>query len=511
MNDIQKLLCAALCMTPPLAASAVDKPSKPNIVFIYCDDIGFGDLGCYGSTNLSTPNIDRLASEGQRFVNGYATASVCTPSRYSLLTGEYSFRNKDAQILDGDAGLLIPPGTPTLPELLRKAGYATGVVGKWHLGLGDGSTDWNREIKPGPLEIGFDYSFIIPTTPDRVPCVYVEDRNVVGLDADDPIEISYQHPVGDEPTASSHPELLRYPPSDELHSGTIVNGISRIGWMKGGQAARWKDEEMAETLLKKAVRFMEESRDRPFFLYYAMHDIHVPRAPADRFLGTTSAGIRGDMVMELDWAVGEFMAALRRLGLEDNTLIVFSCDNGPLFEDGYVDGSLEAGKGTTPAGPFRGGKYHIFEAGTRLPFLTWWPGQIRPGVSKALVSQVDLFASLADLLKLDIPEGAARDSENLLPALLGRSPEGRTELIQQSPLRLSLVQGDWKYIPPGKVMNWSAAALPGNTAGAPDTPDAQLYNLADDEGETRNLVQKHPERAREMAERLREITGNLQE
>ncbi len=504
MNAIQKLVCVALTITPPVAALAADEPAKPNIVVVYCDDIGFGDLSCYESTTLQTPNLDRLATEGVRFNNAYATASVCTPSRYSLLTGEYSFRKKGAQILDGDAALLIPPGTPTLPSLLKKAGYTTGVVGKWHLGLGNGNTDWNREIKPGPLEIGFDYSFIIPTTPDRVPTVYVENHRVVNLDSDDPIEISYQQPIGTEPTGAKNPELLRYP-ADEQHSGTIVNGISRIGWMKGGAAAHWKDEDMAETLLRKAEKFVMENRDKPFFLYYAIHNVHTPRAPHDRFVGKSGHGIRGDMMLELDWAVGEFMDFLRHEGLDKNTLVIFSADNGPLFLDGYEDGSLAEANGSKPAGSFRGGKYRIYEASTRLPFLTWWPGQIKPGVSDALISQVDLMASVADLVKLDVPEGAAPDSENVLPALMGRSPEGRTDLVQQSPVRLALVQGDWKYIPPGKVMNWATAVIPGNTAGAPDSPKAQLFNLAEDKGETKNLADKYPDKVQAMAKRLAEI------
>lgn len=504
MKDLQKLLCAALTITPPIAATAADEPAKPNIVIIYCDDIGFGDLGSYGPTLVPTPNLDRLAKEGMRFNNAYATASVCTPSRYSLLTGEYSFRQKDAQILDGDAALLIPPGTPTLPAMLKKAGYTTAVIGKWHLGLGDGKADYNSELKPGPLEIGFDYSFIIPTTPDRVPTVYVENHRVANLDSNDPIKISYQNPIGDEPTGANHPELLRYP-ADEQHSGTIVNRISRIGWQQGGKAAHWRDEDMADVVLAKAKDFVQQNRDNPFFLYYAIHDVHTPRASHERFVGKSGHGIRGDMMLELDWAVGEFMDTLRKEGLDKNTLVIFSADNGPLFLDGYEDGSMAEANGSKPAGPFRGGKYSIYEAGTRLPFLTWWPGQIEPGVSEALISHVDLPASIAELVKIELPAGAAPDSQNLLPALLGRSSEGRKDVVLQSPVRLALREGDWKYIPAGRAMNWATAVIPGNLAGAPETPNEQLYNLAEDPGETNNLAEKHPGKVAALAKRLAEI------
>ncbi len=510
MNQLKFKLLKSTCLGLTCLLAVVAKgeaasaPRPPNIVIIYCDDIGFGDLSCYGATKINTPNLDQLAAEGQRFVNAHATASTCTPSRYSLLTGEYSFRNQGAHILNGDAPLLIPPGTPTLPALLQKGGYTTGVVGKWHLGLGAGNTDWNGEVKPGPLEIGFDYSFIIPTTPDRVPCVYVENHRVAGLDPTDPIEISYQHPVGTDPTGTDHPELIRYT-ADKQHSGTIVDRISRIGWMKGGQAARWKDEDMAATLLRKAQQFLEQNQAKPFFLYYAVHDVHVPRAPNDRFLGKSQCGIRGDMVLELDWCVGEFMAALRRLNLADNTLVVFSCDNGPLFEDGYNDGSLKAANGATPAGPFRGGKYRIYEGGTRLPFITWWPVQIKPGVSDALISHVDLLASLASLAEINVPNNAGTDSENLLPTLLGRSPVGRQNLIEQSEKGLAIVQADWKYIPAGNVVRWGAASRPGNTAGPADWAEAQLFNLAQDKGETNNLAAKYPEKMQGLAELLEKI------
>ncbi len=250
---------AAACLLPGRAKAAEERPR--NVVFIYADDLGYGDVGCYGATKVATPNVDRLAREGVRFVNAHSASATCTPSRYAMLTGEYAWRRKGTGVLPGDARLIIEPGRTTLASLMKKAGYRTGVVGKWHLGLGAGELDWNKEIKPGPLEIGFDYCFLIPATGDRVPCVFVENHRVARLDPKDPIEVSYQKPIGDEPTGKDHPELLKMHPSHG-HDQTIVNGISRIGYMSGGQAARWVDEDIADTITGEAVAFIEKVQGR---------------------------------------------------------------------------------------------------------------------------------------------------------------------------------------------------------------------------------------------------------
>ena len=330
---------------------------KPNIVIIYVDDLGYGDLSCYGATAVKTPNVDKLAQNGLLFTDAHCSASTCTPSRYSLLTGSYAFRN-DAAILPGDAPLIIDPAQETVADMLKKAGYATGVVGKWHLGLGDGSPDWNAEIKPGPLEIGFDYSFLIPATPDRVPTVFVENHKVVNLDSKDPISVDYNKRIGKEPTGLENPELLKIK-ADTQHSGTIVNGISRIGFMAGGRQAYWKDEEFATVLTAKAREFIVDHKDEPFFLFFSLPNIHVPRAPGPRFAGANKLGPRGDAIAEMDWMTGEITKALRELGIEENTLVILSSDNGPVLDDGYSDKASELNGTHKPAGTYKGGKYSV--------------------------------------------------------------------------------------------------------------------------------------------------------
>jgi arylsulfatase A-like enzyme len=477
------LTAAAAALAP--GCGGLLRRTRPNVVLIYADDLGYGDLGCYGATRVPTPNLDALASRGIRFSNAHASAATCTPSRYALLTGEYAWRQPGTDILDGNANLIIAPGRTTLASLMRSAGYATAAIGKWHLGLGASAIDWNAEIGPGAAEVGFDYSFLIPATGDRVPCVYVENGRVVGLDPADPIEVSYDHPVGDDPTGRSNPELLELQPSSG-HDGTIVNGISRIGYMAGGHAARWVDEDMADALVAKTVAFIESHASRPFFVYLATHGIHVPRVPHPRFAGATALGPRGDAIVELDASVGEVMQTLDRLGLTEQTLVVFTSDNGPILDDGYQDQAVELVDGHKPAGPLRGGKYSIYDGGTRVPFVVSWPGRLAPGRSAALASQLDLLASFAALTGQPLAAADGPDSFDQLSALLGQDGAGRDHLVEQAGL-LSLIEGRWKYIEPGG-------------SGSP-----QLYDLTADIGEQRDLAAEQPDLVAGMAARLAEL------
>ena len=491
-------------------------PRKPNIIIMYADDLGYGDVGCYGGTGIATPNIDRLASEGLRLTDGYATAATCTPSRYSLLTGTYPWRNDRAAILPGDAPLIIGPDETTLPGLLKQAGYATGVVGKWHLGLGSGETNpsspevyaavnWNEELAGTPNDIGFDTSYIMAATNDRVPCVYLDNRRVDGLDPEDPIEVSYggKNPFPDEPTGHDNPELLKMRYSHG-HDCSIVNGVSRIGYMRGGKRALWTDEYMADVFAEKAAEFVKAHQDQPFFLYYAFHQPHVPRLPNARFAGTTGLGPRGDAIAEMDWCVGNMLDTLDELGLAEDTIVIFSSDNGPVLDDGYEDMAAELTGDHHPAGPLRGGKYSRLDGGTRVPFLLRWTGTVEPGVSDALVCQSDFCASFASLAGVDIPEFACADSEDLLDAFLGRSDTGRCVLVTEGLQAKTLVRKEnWVFLP----------ALDGPRYGASAGYDSgnshwdQLYDLAADIGQQRNLAREQPEKVAEMKELLAEIVG----
>ena len=493
------ILCFAF-VDPP--AKAQQKPSKPNIIIIYTDDVGYGDISSNGASKVKTPNIDKIASGGLRFTNAYATSATCTPSRFSFLTGRYAWRKTGTGIAPGDAALIVPTETVTLPGMLQKAGYQTAVVGKWHLGLGpQGGPDWNGDIKPGPLEIGFNYCFVMPATADRVPCVYMENRRIVDLDPSDPITVSYKEKIGNDPTGKENPELLKMKYSNG-HDATIINGVSRIGWMSGGNKARWIDEDMADVFTNRALTFIEKNKENPFFLYFATHDIHVPRVPNSRFVGKSGMGPRGDAILQLDWTVGEVLKTLDRLKITDKTMLIFSSDNGSVVDDGYRDNAVQLLNGHNPSGNRRGGKYSAFDGGTHIPFIVKWPGKIKAGtVSNALFSQIDLYASLAALTGQSLSDDIAPDSFNSLSALLGAS-KNRDFLIQQSVNNtLSLIQGNWKYIEPsnGQKMNFLTNTELGNF------PQPQLYNLKADIGERNNIASKYPEEVKNMAAMLKKI------
>ncbi|WP_423129644.1 sulfatase family protein [Gaoshiqia sp. Z1-71] len=490
------------CLAGLAACTPTQKPvqeTKPNIVIIYLDDLGFGDVGAYGATGLQTPNMDKLANEGVRFNNGYATSATCTPSRYGLLTGMYPWRNTEAKILPGTAPLLIDTNQITIPKMLKKQGYHTGIVGKWHLGLGDGYADWNQHIAPGPNEVGFDYSYIMAATQDRVPTVYIENGKVAGLDPNDPIEVNYEQNFEGEPTGKDNPELLTMK-WHHGHNNSIVNGIPRIGFMKGGEKAKWKDVEMADHFLSKAQEYVKEHKNEPFFLYYAMQQPHVPRTPHPRFEGSSGMGPRGDVIVEADWCIGEFIKTLEEEGLLENTLIIFSSDNGPVLNDGYYDDAVEKLGDHKPGGPFRGGKYSLYEAGTHVPLITYWKGKVTPVVSDALVCQIDLLASLARLVGGD---AGSTDSRDFMEVLLGVKEDGRKELILEATSRTALRKDNWVMIPPykGPAVEKQVNIELGNSA------EYQLYDLNTDPGQQNNLAQKNPEKLQEMISVFEGIRG----
>ncbi|HMI04691.1 MAG TPA: arylsulfatase [Pedobacter sp.] len=484
--------------TPQLYA----QNSRPNVIVIYADDLGYGDLSCYGATKINTPHLDKLAKNGIRFTNGHSTSATCTPSRFAMMTGQYPWRQKGTGILPGDAALIVPTNTTTLPKVFKKAGYRTAVIGKWHLGLGKQvEKNWNSEVTPGPNDVGFDYSFIFPATADRVPTVFMENHRVLALDRSDPIRVDYKNPVGSDPTGKDHPELLKLKSSPgHGHNQTIVNGIGRIGYMEGGNKARWVDEEVSSTFLAKARNFIEENKMQPFFLCYTLTEPHVPRMPATMFKGKSELGLRGDAILQLDWTVGQIMKQLEYLKLDKNTMIIFSSDNGPVLDDGYQDEAVAKNAGHKPAGILRGGKYSAFEGGTRVPWIVSWPGTITPKVSGAMICQIDLLASFSKLLNVKLPDGEAPDSENVLQAILGKSAKGRSVLIEQGG-PLSIIKENWKYIEPGKGSGYDK--LTGTETGV--LQSGQLYDLLADPGEINNVFEQHPNKAEELADLLTKI------
>lgn len=452
---------------------------KPNILLIFADDVGWGDAGCYGATQVKTPNIDRLAREGQRFVNGHASAAVCTPTRYSLITGQYSWRHQaeglNKGVAKGDAPLLIPTTMTTAPGLLKQAGYRTALIGKWHLGFGVAKPDFNGELRPGPLEVGFDEYFGIPATNDRIPVVFVRDHRVVGLDPADPIRYTYD-------AAEAKAQGMT----------PWAAGRNRIGWGKGGKSSWWKDTEIASTLAGECVKFIERSKEKPFFLLYAPHNVHAPAIPGPRYAGTSGLTPRADMLQELDACIGELLQTLDHLGLTKNTLILYSSDNGAYVIDE---------KGHKPGGPFRGKKSQLWEGGHRVPFIVRWPARIQPGVSADLVSTLDMPATICAAAGIKLPEGSLPDSFNLLPAMLGEKEAPRRDhlIVMSGNGDLAIRSGSLKYIPnlsladgwyANKKKNATARNLPG------------LYDLAKDAGETQNLLPGRSAEGQRLAELL---------
>ncbi|WOD42880.1 sulfatase family protein [Hwangdonia lutea] len=483
------------------SATSSENQQKPNIVFIYTDDLGYGDVSAYGAKEIKTPAIDALAEGGILFKNAYATAATCTPSRYSVLTGNYAWRKKGTSVAKGDQGLLIDTNRTTLPKVLKQAGYKTGIVGKWHLGLGGANgPDWNGKISPGPLEIGFDYSYLIPATGDRVPCVFVENHHIVNLDPNDPIQVNYKEKVGDWPTGKENPELLTMKPS-QGHNHTIVNGISRIGYMTGGKAALWDDETIPMELVDKSNKFINKNKEQPFFLLLSTHDIHVPRVANKMFQGKSGMGPRGDVILQLDWTVNEIVKTLKAQNLLENTIVIFSSDNGPVVDDGYHDQARELLGDHKPTGGLRGGKYSAYDGGSKIPLIIRWPEVKNKGmVSDALVSQVDFLKSFATMVGIEKLDDDVIDSQNQLDVLKGESTKGRTALIQESFMGpLSYLEGDWKYIEPldgPELVPWG----PIIETGFEKVP--QLYNIEDDPNEKNNLASKFPVKVKKMKEKL---------
>lgn len=487
----------SLSLAVPAIIQAQDK--LPNVVLIYADDIGYGDLQCYGAKNVKTPNIDRLANNGIRFTNAHSVASVSTPSRYGILTGEYPWRREGTNVANGDAAMIIKPEQLTVADVFKEAGYATAAIGKWHLGLGDeaGKQDWNGKIQPNLSDIGFDYSYIMAATGDRVPCVFIENDAVANYDESAPIFVDYHQNFGGEPTGRDNPELLYNMKHSHGHDMSIVNGIGRIGYMKGGGKALWKDENIADSITTHAIEFIKDNKEKPFFLYFATNDVHVPRFPHERFRGLSGMGMRGDAIVQFDWCVGEIIKCLEDNDLLENTLIILSSDNGPVIDDGYEDMAEELLNGHDHTGALRGGKYSCYEAGTRVPFIVHYPSVIKNAdVSDALVSQIDFLDVMANLIDISDKTDISTDGfSDELDTWLGKDKKGRPFVVEMAANRnLSIRIGKWKYITPcegPEMVPWGPKIETGYSK------EPQLFLLKDN-NEQENLFDKRKRKAQKM-------------
>ena len=476
---------------------------KPNILIIYLDDLGYGDVSAYNKGNLQTPNIDKLANNGLKFTNGYSSSATCSPSRYALLTGKYPWRNPKAKIITGGS-LIIDTTEVTLPKVLNSNGYYSGIVGKWHLGLGSTKINYNSVISPGPNQVGFNYSYIMADTQDRVPCVYIENGKVVNLDDEDPIEVNFAVNSNFDdynlPTGLNNPELTNMK-WHHGHNGSIINGVPRIGYMKGGENALWRDIDMADHFLKKANEFLEENKNNTFFLFYSLQQPHVPRTPHPRFEGLSGMGPRGDVILEADWCIGQIYKTLEKLDLLKNTLIILSSDNGPVLNDGYYDNAVELLGDHDPFGGLRGGKYSLFEAGTKVPFIAYWKNIIQSGVSNEIISQIDLLSSISSIVG---DKFRSRDGKDLSNLILNNSGNGRKELIIEATTRTAFRSGDWVMIPPynGVPVNKNVNIELGNSN------DYKLFNIKNDPSQKNNLIKVNNIQLQKMIKRYKSIIGD---
>jgi len=481
----------------------------PNIVLINADDLGYGDVGCYGATRVRTPNIDRLAAEGRRFTDVHAASAVCSPSRYGLLTGRYPVRRNFWGPTGTNQSLAIDTQHLTLAGLMKGAGYRTAVVGKWHLGFGEDGPDWNRPLKPGPLELGFDYFFGLPVVNCIPPYVYVENHHVVGYDPDDPFVL------GEESVTQKWP---------------AKGGYKAIGGARKAHEL-YRDEMVGTTLTEKAVQWIErDANDQPFFVYLSTTNIHHPFTPAPQFQGTSDCGPYGDFIHELDWIVGELMRAVEAAGQTDHTLFIFTSDNGGMLNEG---GQNAWRAGHRLNGDLLGFKFGAWEGGHRVPFIARWPGRIPANtVSHHLLSQVDLMATFAAIVDRPLDDDQGIDSVNQLDVLIGDPSEPiRDELLisPNSPEHLLIRKGKWVYIPDqdeggfrgkhiGDHLLGGAAAfqLTGQTNSdftpdgqlKPDAPPAQLYDIEADPYQTTNVFAEHPDVVEQLDARIAHFRGH---
>ncbi len=459
----------AMAVSTLVAAPATE---PPNIVFIMADDLGYGDLGCYNDkSKIPTPSIDRLARAGVRFTDAHAPAAVCVPTRYGLLTGRYPFR-----MSKGRGGSLLEKGRLTLGELLRRKGYFTACVGKWHLGFGGHpAKDTKTKLRGGPTERGFDHYFGIPASLDIPPYYYVRDGHALAA-----------------PTQ-------RIGPSNS-EGWTRIQGAF---WRDGGIAPGFRHEDVLPRFMERSVAFLREHREKRgrqrFFLYLALAAPHTPWLPSKPFGGRSGAGMYGDFTAEVDHAVGRVLAAIDEIGARDDTIVIFTSDNGPVWYDADVERF-----GHDCVGKLRGMKGDAWEGGHRMPFIVRWPGKVKAGsTSDEIICHTDMLATFASLVGEELPEDAGEDSYDVLPAILGEkltAPIREATVHQSSRRVLSIRQGGWKLIP---ALGSGGFSRPSRRKADPDGPKGQLYDLAKDPSETTNVWKAHPD----VVDRLTKLLG----
>jgi len=498
MKQVFSLLILCLLSVPWFSATAA--PNKPNIVVILSDDYGYGSAGCYGADPklVRTPNIDRLAREGRRFTDANTTSSVCSPTRYSVLTGRYCWRTSlTHEVLGTFSPLHIETTRLNMASLLKAHGYRTAAIGKWHLGYGasDGSpkwrTDYTAELSPGPLDIGFDYHFSVPANHGDLTGIFVENRYVYGL------------------RSGKIPPGMKLPgpaPDDDNFKATYTGADMerKDGKPLDIDAPRRVNERVMKVLTDKAVRWLEQQQHgTPFFLYFTPVAVHNPVTPDKDIAGQSAAGPYGDWIHELDRSVGGILDALDRLGFANDTLVIFTSDNGGVTGSGKEGSPQDIAEkaGLKVNGALRGRKHTIWEGGFKVPFLARWPGHVPEGtVCREMVSLADLLATTAAIVgeKLPAANKAAEDSYNILPALLGQSSDKplRPDMIVHSADGVFAIRrGPWKYIEGIPVDN----IKPGVRKARADEFHAQLYHLQDDPAETKDVSAQHPDVVKELA------------
>ena len=496
-------------------AMAAEQP--PNVVLIFADDLGYGDLGCYGATKVQTPNIDRLAAEGRRFTDAHSVSAVCTPSRYALLTGEYPVRANGGSGVWGPAPitspLIVDTEKTTIADVFKNSGYDTAAFGKWHLGFGEGTNKWQEPLRPGPQDLGFDYYFGMPVVNSAPPYVYVENDRVVGSDPDDPLVLLGRGAKGATP-------ITPIPPEAAQRSSNVFAGANEAHKL-------FNDYQVGTTLAKKSVEWINEHKDDPFFLYLATTNIHHPFTPAKRFQGTSQCGLYGDFIHELDWIVGEVLECLEDNGLRDNTLIIFTSDNGGMFNFG---GQAAFKAGHRQNGDLLWFKFGVWEGGHRVPMIVRWPGKVKAGTtSKQLIGNVDMLATFAALTGQKLDKAQQADSVNALSALVDEPEKPIRDHLVLAPHKgthLSIRKGQWMYIPGQGSGGFGGKKPSDHTFAGPaaatfvgsvnsdiedgkikaDAPSAQLYDLEADVNETQNVINDHPDVVKELSALLASYT-----